>query len=140
MPHYLCKSLISLDPCNMGAWCHLPPSPHPPHPHPCGVGAGQPIPLTPIPSVPPPNTDGHPSSLWRGGGAAHPPDPKPPPPPQTLTVSGEGRGCEMRTTGGGGGGERCDVIHTFNNSLISYSHALSRFQSAQYRYVAASFK
>jgi hypothetical protein len=26
-------------------------------------------------------TVGHPSSLWRGGVAAHPPDPNPPPPP-----------------------------------------------------------
>jgi hypothetical protein len=36
-------------------------------------------PLTPTSPHP------HPSSLWRGGGAAHPPDPNPP--PQTLAVS-----------------------------------------------------
>ncbi len=42
-------------------------------------------------------TDGYPSSLWRGNGAAHPPDQNLPPPPQTLTASWEVRGCEMRT-------------------------------------------
>jgi len=38
----------------------------------------------------------------------------------------------------------CDVMLTFNNSLVIYSysywdHVLSRIQSAQYRYVAALF-
>jgi hypothetical protein len=28
MPHNLCKSLTSPNPCNMGAWCHFPPSPN----------------------------------------------------------------------------------------------------------------
>ncbi len=34
MPHNQCKSLTCPDPCNMGAWCLLPPSPHTPPPSP----------------------------------------------------------------------------------------------------------
>jgi hypothetical protein len=40
----------------------------------------------PLPHHSPSITVGHPSSLWRGGVVAHPPDPNPPS-PQTLMVS-----------------------------------------------------
>jgi hypothetical protein len=56
-----------------------------PHPH-------------PSPSI----TVGHPSSLWRRGLVAHPPDPNPSPPPKTLIVSWEVCGWGMRTVWGGG--------------------------------------